>query len=365
MGGKISGLSSAEESRADVFLEGSHGGSSPLEIKGQVNPLIANRFADMTVTFRDIELSPFSPYSGKYLGYILEKGQLTLELGYKLLDNKIQGKNRIFLDQLTLGDKVDSPEATSLPVKLGIALLKDRNGQIELDLPVNGDLNDPEFSISQVIFKMIGNLFAKIISAPFAALGSMFGGGTELSYMDFESGSTQINETMQEQLNKLITALYDRPALQLEIQGAVDPEKDRLALRQIEFDNLVKAQKLKDMTKKGQDALTLNEIKIEPQAYEKYLLKAYKASDIPKPRDQLGRIKKLPIAEMEKLLYTGIDITDENLRLLAHERANIVENYIIASEKVEPRRVFIVEPASLADQEDKDKHQSRVNFSLK
>jgi len=365
LGGKISGLSSAEESRADVFLEGSHGGSSPLEIKGKVNPLIANRFADVTVTFRDIELSPFSPYSGKYLGYILEKGQLTLELGYKLSDNKIQGKNRIFLDQLTLGDKVDSPEATSLPIKLGIALLKDRNGQIELDLPVNGDLNDPEFNIGKIVFKMIGNLFAKIISAPFAALGSMFGGGAELSYMDFEHGSAQINETMQEQLNKLITALYDRPALQLEIQGAVDPEKDRLALRQIEFDNLVKAQKLKDMAKKGQDTLPLDEVKIETQAYEKYLTKAYKASDIPKPRDALGRIKKLPVAEMEKLLYTDIDITDQDLRLLAHERANIVENYIIDSEKIDPKRLFIVEPASLADQEDKDKHQSRINFSLK
>ncbi|MFC1825879.1 DUF748 domain-containing protein, partial [Thermodesulfobacteriota bacterium] len=365
LGGRISGLSSAEKSRADVLLKGSHGGSSPLEIKGKVNPLIANRFADMTLTFRDIELSPFSPYSINYLGYILEKGQLTLELGYKLSDNKIQGKNRIFLDQFTLGDKVDSPEATSLPIKLGIALLKDRNGQIELDLPVNGDFNDPEFNIGKIVIKMIGNLFAKIISAPFAALGSMFGGGTELSYMDFEHGSAQINASMQEQLNKLIMALYDRPALQLEIQGAVDPENDRIALRQIEFDNLVKAQKLKDMAKKGQEILPINEVKIEPEAYEKYLTKAYKASDIPKPRNPLGIIKKLPVAEMEKLLYTGIDIADEDLRLLAHERANNVENYIIESEKIEAKRVFIVEPASLSDQGDKDKHQSRVNFSLK
>lgn len=365
LGGRISGLSSAAESRADVLLEGSYVGSSPLEIKGKINPLIANRFADMTLTFRNIELSPFSPYSGKYLGYILEKGQLTLELGYKLLDNKIQGKNRIFLDQLTLGDKVDSPEATSLPVKLGIALLKDRNGQIELDLPVNGDLNDPQFNIGKVVITMIANLFAKIISAPFSALSSMFGGGEELSYMGFEHGSAQINASMQEQLNKLITALYDRPALQLEIQGAIDPEKDRLALRQIEFINLVKSQILKDMVKKGQDAVPLDEVKIEPQTYETYLTKAYKASAIPKPRNQLGLIKKLPVAEMEKLLYTGIDITDEDLRLLAHERANTVENYIIASEKIEPKRLFIVEPASLSDQEDKEKHQSRVNFSLK
>jgi len=365
LGGRISGLSSAEESRADVFLKGSHGGSSLLEIKGKVNPLIANRFADVTVTFKDIELSPFSPYSGKYLGYILEKGQLTLELGYKLLDNKIQGKNRVFLDQLTLGDKVDSPEATSLPVKLGIALLKDRNGQIELDLPVNGDLADPEFNIGQVIIKMIGNLFAKIISAPFAALGSIFGGDTELSYMDFEYGSTQINAPMQEQLNKLITALYDRPGLQLEIQGAVDPENDRLALRQIQFDNLIKTQKLKEIAKKGQGTLALAEIAIAPQAYEKYLTKAYKASDIPKPRNQLGLIKKLPVAEMEKLLSTAIDLTDQDLRLLAHQRARTVKNYITGKEKIDPKRIFILEPASLADQDKMDKQKSRVNFSLK
>ena len=365
LGGRISGLSSAAESRADVLLEGSHGGSSPLEIKGKINPLIANRIADLTLTFRNIELSPFSPYSGKYLGYILAKGQLTLELGYKLIDNRIQGKNRIFLDQLTLGDKVDSLDATSLPIKLGLALLKDRNGQIELDLPVNGDLNDPQFNIGKIVIKMIGNLFAKIISSPFSALSSMFGDGVELSYMDFEPGSAQINVSRQEQLNILITALYDRPALQLEIQGAVDPEKDRQALRQIEFDNLIKSQILKDRVKKDQDTVPLDQIKIEPETYPTYLTKAYKASAIPKPRDVLGRIKKLPVAEMEKLLYTGIDITDEDLRLLAHERANKVENYIVASERIDPRRVFIVEPASLADQQDKDKHQSRVNFSLK
>jgi len=365
LGGTISGLSSAEESRADVFIKGSHGGSAPLEIKGKINPLIANRFADVTVTFTDIELSPFSPYSGKYLGYVLEKGKLTLELGYKLLNNKLHGKNRIYLDQFTLGDKVDSPEATSLPVKFGIALLKDRKGQIELNLPVDGDLTDPQFNLGKVVITMIGNLFAKIISAPFAALGSMFGGGTELSYMDFEYGSSQINPSMQGQLDKLITALYDRPALQLEIQGAVEPKNDRLALRQIQFDNLLKAQKLKEMVKKGQEAIPLAGVQTDPQAYEKYLAKAYNASDMPKPRDQLGRIKKLPVPEMEKLLSTRIDITDQDLRLLAHQRARAVENYIIDNPKIDPKRIFIVEPVSLADQGDIDKHKSRVSFSLK
>jgi hypothetical protein len=365
LGGKLSGLSSAEQSRADVFIKGSHGGTSPLEIKGKINPLIVNRYADLTLTFRDIEMSPFSPYSGKYLGYILQKGQLTVELAYKLLDNKIQGKNRIFLDQFTLGDKVDSPEATSLPVKLGIALLKDSNGLIELDLPVNGDLNNPEFSIGNIIFKMLGNLFAKIVSAPFAALSSIFGGGAELSYVDFDYGSVQIDESRHAQLDKLITALENRPALQLEIQGSVDPEKDPMELRRIQFDNLLKAQKLKEMVKKNLDAVSLAEIKIESDDFITYLEMAYAASDIPKPRDEAGKIKKLPVAEMEKILFTGIDISDKDLRRLAHQRAAGVESYIIKSEKIDPQKIFILEPNSLADRENKEKHNSRVNFFLK
>ncbi len=365
LGGKLSGLSSAEQARADIFIKGTHGGSSPLEIKGKINPLIANRYADLTFTFRDIEMSPFSPYSGKYLGYILQKGQLTLELAYKLQDNKIQGKNRVFLDQFTLGDKVDSPDATSLPVKLGLALLQDSNGLIELDLPVNGDLNNPEFSISKIIIKMLGNLFAKIVSAPFAALSSIFGGGAELSYMDFDYGSSQINESMHEHLNKLITALENRPGLQLEIQGAVDPEKDPMELRRIQFDNLLKAQKLKEMVKKNLDVVPLAEIKIKPEDFITYLEKAYIASDIPKPRDESGKIKKLPVAEMEKLLFTNINISDKDLVRLAHKRAAGVESYIIKSEKLDPHRIFILGPESLADRENKEKYKSRVNFFLK
>lgn len=365
LGGKISGLSSEEQSRADVFLKGKHGGSAPLEIKGKINPLIANRYADLKLTFKDIELSPFSPYSEKYLGHILQKGQLTLDLEYNVLDNKLQGKNRVYLDQFTLGDKVDSPDAISLPVKLGIALLKDRNGLIELDLPVSGDLNNPEFKISQIIVKMILNLLTKIITAPFAALSSIFGGGAELSFVDFEYGSSQITAPMQAQLDKLTTALYDRPALQLEIQGDFHLKNDRSALRQVEFDNLLKAQKLKEMVKKGRDAVALAEVKIEPENYETYLNMAYQASEIPKPRDESGKIKKLPAAEMEKLLFTAIDISDEDLRLLAHERAAAVKEYILSSAKIEGHRLFILEPRSLASDDKKEENQSRVIFFLK
>jgi hypothetical protein len=365
LGGKISGLSSNEQSRADVFLKGKHAGSAPLEIQGKINPLIANRYADLKLTFKDIELSPFSPYSEKYLGYILQKGKLNIELAYKVLDNKIQGKNRIFFDQMTLGDKVDSPDATSLPVKLGIALLKDSKGEINLDFPVNGDLNDPKFNIGKIVVKAIVNLFVKIISSPFAALSSMFGGGAELSYVDFEYGSAHINAAMEERLNSLATALNNRPALQLEIQGSVDPENDSAALRNIRFDNLLKAQKLKDMVKSGLPAAPLASVKIEPQDTEKYLKKAYDASEIPKPRDEAGKVKKLPAAEMEKLLFTGINITNEDLRLLAHERSAAIKDYLLSSGKIDTQRIFIIEPRSLTAEDKKEEYKGRVNFSLK
>ncbi|MFC1857584.1 DUF748 domain-containing protein, partial [Thermodesulfobacteriota bacterium] len=365
LGGRISGLSSDKEARADVFLKGVKDDSSPLEIKGKINPFGENLFADVKLSFRDIELSPFSPYSGKYLGYILEKGKLHLDLEYKVVGSQLQAKNIAYLDQLTLGDKVDSPEATSLPIKLGIALLKDRDDRIVLDLPVTGDLDDPEFSVGGIVLKMVMNMFAKIVTAPFAALGAMFGGGEELSYIEFETGSFDIDASAGEKLDTLAKALYDRPALDLEIQGEVNPEKDLEALRTLRFNNLVKAEKLKEMVKQGQDAPSVDQIELVPDEYEVYVKMAYEAAEFPKPRDAEGRIKKLPPSEMEKLLITSIEITNDDLRLLAYDRASNAKEYIHETGQIGSERMFIVEPQLAAAADEKGEKSSRVNFKLK
>ncbi len=152
---------------------------APLLIGGRINPLARDLTLDIKASVHDMELAPLSPYSGKYVGYRIERGKLSFDVAYQLQDRQLQAQNRLVLDQLTFGDKVDSPSATSLPVLLAVALLKDRHGVIDIDLPIGGSLDDPQFSVGGVIVKVLVNLITKAVTAPFALLGRLFGGGTE------------------------------------------------------------------------------------------------------------------------------------------------------------------------------------------
>lgn len=367
LGGSVSGLSSENLARADVLLEGRLDNHAPLKITGQINPLIENRYTDIKIAFSDIEMSPFTPYSGKYLGYVLDKGKLSLDLSYRVSDRKLEAENRVRLDQLTLGDRVESPQATSLPIGLALSLLEDRDGVIDLDLPIRGNLDDPEFSVGGIVLKMLVNLVKKIITAPFAALGSLFGGGAEMSEVVFKPGVVALDDEQRQQLDKLAEALYKRPKLRLDIQGEVAPEEDREALRRIRFDDLLVASKIQDRVKKGLPVQPREEMTVSAEEYEAYLAAAYETADFPKPREADGRIKELPPEEKEKLLYTHVTVTEDDLRQMAAERAGRVKTHLLESGKVPPERVFLKEPAPVTQKEGDgdDERKSRVVFSLK
>ena len=234
--GRVSGLDTIQENKADVFLKGKINDNVPMEITGQVNPLIAKPFVDLKLSVVGIDLSPFTPYSGKYLGHTLERGQLSMDLKYLLADNRLQADNKIVLNQLTLGNTVASPSATKLPVKLAIALLKDRQGNIDIDLPVSGNIDDPEFSLGGIIGKMLVNLIVSIVTSPFKMLGALFGGGEELAFMDFDPGSADITPENSGKLDTLAKILYERPNLKLEIQGRINTEGDTDGLRRLRFE---------------------------------------------------------------------------------------------------------------------------------
>ncbi len=366
VGGRVSGLSSEEATTADVELRGKFGEqSSPVEILGKINPLKKNLYVDLKVSFKDIELSPMSPYCGKYTGYGIEKGKLFLDLKYHIENRKLDAQNRIFLDQFTFGEKVDSPSATKLPVKLAVALLKNRKGEIDLNIPVSGSLDDPKFSIFSIILRVILNLLAKAATSPFSLLGAVFGGGEELDHMEFDYGSVEIKGESATKLNTLIKALHDRPSIKLDIEGYVDPEKDKEALRQLLFQRKLRAQKLKEILKKGQAAVPVDEVKIEPQEYQKYLKLAYKEEKFPKPKNILGMAKDIPGPEMEKLMFTYIEVKEEDLRLLAGQRAMKVKESILKSGEVEPERVFVVGSKTLNPPKKEKLKDSRVDFKLK
>ena len=284
IGGRVSGLSSEESRRADIDLRGKLENSSPLEIVGKINPLAKDLFLDLKVDFRDMELSPLSPYSGRYAGYGIQKGKLTLSLKYHIEKGKLDSENKVFLDQFTFGDAVDSPDATKLPVRLAVALLRDRSGEIHLDLPVTGSIDDPKFSIWGVVWKIVVNLLVKAATSPFALLGAVFGGGEQLSYLEFDPGIADVPAGEEGKLGNLAKALNDRPALKLEIEGHVDLEKDREGMRQRFFRRKVAAQKLADLAKTGQPAPALDNVRVETGG----------VPEVPGPGLQGGEIPEAP-----------------------------------------------------------------------
>jgi uncharacterized protein involved in outer membrane biogenesis len=244
LGGTIRGLSSAELARADVDLSGSLDGVAPLHVKGTINPLANDRCSDVSVTFSNIDLPLFTPYSGKYLGKKIEKGKLRVDLGYKLSQNSLTAENHIELDQFYLGEPVATNEAIKLPIGLALALLRDREGRIHLDVPVRGNLDDPEFKYGRVVAQVIGNVITKAATAPFAMLGSMFGGRQEedLSYVEFASGSVEFSEDTTRKLATLAKALFERPALRIQIIAPASPDGDRAGLREQRLTELLSAE---------------------------------------------------------------------------------------------------------------------------
>lgn len=365
MAGFVKGLSTTESSRADINLKGNLSYGSPVEITGKINPLIKDLFADMKVDFRDIELSPVTPYSSKYLGHPIMKGKLTFALEYLVDKRKLAAKNKIFIDQLTLGDRVESPVAVKAPVGLAVSLLTDRSGRINLDIPVSGNIDDPKFRVWPIIWQVIVNLITRALTSPFALLASLTGGGEELSFAEFDYGSSAISEANRKKISTLAKALTERPQLKMDIEGYVDPENDKEGLKKAQFDRKLKAQKIKEMSADGQTAISVEQVSLKPEEYEKYLALAYGAEKFAKPRTALGFTKKLPKEEMEKLMMTNIVITDDDLRQLAARRAENIKELLLKSGEVRSDRIFIVEPKTPAAEKKEKVKASRVDFKLK
>ena len=365
VGGKVSGLSSKEDLMADVLLRGSFDQYAPLVIAGKINPLGKELFVDIKADFKDMELSPLTPYSGTYIGKAVEKGKLSFGLQYHIVQKKLEAKNDIFIDQLTLGEKIDSPKATKLPVGLAIALLTDRKGEIKLDIPVSGEIDNPEFSIGRIVLQVVVNLLAKAATSPFALLGSMLGGGEDLGYVEFDYGSSAVTEQNAKKMDTLVNALYDRPELRLEITGYVDPANDSEALKAGRMKSMIVAEKMKDLSRKADQPVSPGSVQISAAEYPIYLKKAYKNGKFSKPRNLFGFAKDLPDAEMEKRLLASIQINDDDLRQLASLRARAIKDMILKSQKIEPERIFLIEPKSFLPERKEKLRSSRVDFSLK
>lgn len=230
LSGEVLGISAAPRARATIALKGRVDRYSPVEISGITAPLAPTEDTDLRLSFRNIELSTFNPYSGKFAGYNIARGKLTTELHYQLKQRGLQAEHHVIVDQLEFGEATGSKDAAPLPVKLAASLLKDRHGVIDLNLPVQGSLDDPEFRYGAIVGKVLMNTLTKIVAAPFAALGSLFGGGEELAYVEFAAGSAVVDDAERSKLATLAKALIERPQLRLDVpMASTDADAEALA----------------------------------------------------------------------------------------------------------------------------------------
>jgi hypothetical protein len=217
-----------------VELDGKVDDYGSARVRGSIQPFRATEFTDLKLTFRNLEMTNLTPYSGKFAGRRIDSGKLSVDLEYKINDRQLAGENKFVINKLKLGERVDSPDAMKLPLDLAIALLQDSNGVIDLDLPISGSLDDPQFSYGKIIWKAIVNVLTKLVTAPFRALGKLLGISSEkLESVDFDPGSSTLLPPEQEKLKLVTEALGKRPALTLTLVPGYDPEADRRALQEL------------------------------------------------------------------------------------------------------------------------------------
>jgi outer membrane protein OmpA-like peptidoglycan-associated protein len=348
LAGTVTGLSSDPASRADIDVHGKVN-DAPLLIGGHVNPLAHDLSFDIKASVHDMELAPLSPYSTKYVGYRIERGKLSFDVAYQLANRQLQAQNRLVLDQLTFGEKVESPTATSLPVQLAVALLKDRDGVIDINLPIGGSLDDPEFSVGGLIVKVLINLITKAVTAPFALLGNLFGGSSEqLSSLDFDPGQYLITPEREASLKSLAKGMTERPGLKLDITGWADPAIDREALRHRRVDARLRALKRQDLAAHGTPANPADVV-VTPAEYPALLARAYK-SDVPAKAPSAATAngaapapKGAPTpAEMEQALAAVQQVSDDDLRTLGNRRAQAAKDWLRTIGLVPEERLALV-----------------------
>ena len=340
--GSVSAMSANQA--GDVALTARVDGTAPVEVQGRIHPFASELSLDLTGKARDIELPPLTPYSVKYAGYGIEKGKLTFDVHYRVENRKLTAENRLVLDQLTFGERVESPTATKLPILAAVALLKDRRGVIDIQLPISGSLDDPEFSVGGLMIRVIVNMITKAVTAPFALLASSFGSGEELSTLSFTPGSASIAADAKKRIDTLGKALADRPALKLDIGGRADPATDREALRRASVETAIRGEKMKSLASVDNAPASVDQVTVDAEERNHWLAEAYRSAALPdRPRNALGMLKDVPPAEMEAMLLADAKIDNDALRQLANRRAQAVKDAIVAT-GVQGERLFLIAP---------------------
>ncbi len=379
--GDFNGISSRPGSPAQLELDGLVDEYGLARAVGQVDLFDPTGFMDIKVVFRNVEMTRLTPYTAHFAGRKIDSGKLSLDLEYKIKQRQLAGENQIVMDRLTLGERVESSSAKDLPLDLAIAILQDRDGKIDLGLPVSGSLDDPRFSYGQIIWKAIVNVITKIVTAPFRALGNLLGvSGDRLETVAFDAGEARLLPPEREKLKQLAQALAKRPGLGLAVRGSYHPETDRAAIKEMRLRRAVAEQMGRKLAEgedpgpvstaqpKAREALEkLYAARIGADALKGLQARHAQANPGPPPESATGKLisrlsgmmkaKPPPLSEADVTLLKGADlhallyqqlldkepVGDDQLIALGGQRAEAIRKEIL-DQGVAPERVQVEAP---------------------
>jgi uncharacterized protein involved in outer membrane biogenesis len=354
LNGQIGTIDSRQAKPASVDIKGKVDRYAPVTIKGSVNPFDPMASLDIATSFKRVELTTLTPYSGKFAGYRIRKGRLNLDLHYKITNGQLLAENKVVVEQLQLGEKVDSPDAVSLPLKLAIALLKDVDGKISIELPVSGDLNNPQFSVMPIIWQTLRNLIVKAAAAPFKMIGGLVsGGGSEdLGTVSFAPGSSDLSKEAEGSLVKLSQALKERPALRLEIEGTAAASSDGPLIAEQRLEREYQYNYYKMLQRRGDKVPAQASLLDVPDNEKGPLLEGIYRTRLktqpPAEWKDLGKEERT--AKMREGIIKFWSSSDVLLRQLGQERASSIKDYLVDKAQLADDRVYFID-ANLGEAE--------------
>ena len=347
LNGRIGTIDNRQSKPAPVNIEGKVDRYAPVTIKGSLNPFDPMASLDIATSFKRVELTTLTPYSGKFAGFRIRKGRLNLDLHYLITNGQLKAQNKVLVEQLQLGEKVDSPDAVDLPIRLAVALLKDTQGRISIELPIEGDLNNPQFSVMPIVWQTLRNLVLRAAQAPFKMLGGLVSGGSseDLGNVSFAPGSSDLSADTQKALDKLSAALKERPTLKLEIEGTSAASSDGPLIARQRLEREYQATYYKILQRRGDKVPARAGMLQVPEDEKAPMLEGiYRA-----------RLKQQPPAEWANLgkeertnqmraamlkFWSGNEVL---LRELGQNRASSIKDYLVDKGKLEDERVYFVD----------------------
>ncbi len=354
LNGQIGTIDSRQAKPATVDVKGKVDRYAPVTIKGAVNPFDPMASLDIATSFKRVELTTLTPYSGKFAGYRIRKGRLNLDLHYLITKGQLKAENKVVVEQLQLGEKVDSPDAVSLPLKLAIALLKDVDGKISIELPVTGDLNNPQFSVMPIVWQTLRNLIVKAAAAPFKMIGGLIsGGGSEdLGTVSFAPGSSDLSKDAEGSLVKLSQALKERPALRLEIEGTAAASSDGPLIAEQRLEREYQYNYYKMLQRRGDKVPAQASLLQVPEGEKGPLLEGIYRTRLktqpPAEWADLGKEERT--AKMRADVIKFWSSSDVLLRQLGQDRASSIKDYLVDKGQLADDRVYFID-ASLGEAE--------------